>query len=76
MADLKSLDLLDNSYCSYCESGDFADSECPIEIDAVGGLRTATETFLKSAPYISDELDFDQRNDHSSVVPKYYVNSY
>ena len=76
MADLKSLDLLDNSYWSYCESGAFDDAECPIEIDAIAGLRTATEKFLRSAPYISDELDFDQRNDHSNLVSKYHVNSY
>ena len=76
MADLKSLDLLNNSYWSYCESGEFADAECPIEIDAISGLRTATEEFLRSAPYISDELDHDQRNDHSTLVPKYHVNSY
>jgi hypothetical protein len=76
MADLKNLDLLDNSYWSYCESGEFADSECPIEIDAIARLRVATEEFLHSAPYISDELNHDQRNDHSTLVPKYYVNSY
>ena len=76
MADLKSLDLLANAYWSYCESGVFDDAECPIEIDAIAGLRTATEEFLKSAPYISDELDHDQRNDHSTLVPKYHVNSY
>ena len=76
MADLKNLDLLDNSYWSYCEPGVFDDAECPIEIDAIAGLRTATEEFLRSAPYISDELDFDQRNDHSTLVPKYHANSY
>jgi len=76
MADLKSLDLLDNAYWSYCESGVFDDTECPIEIDDFHGLRTYTEKFLKSAPYISDELDHDQRNDHSTLVPKYHVNSY
>jgi hypothetical protein len=76
MADLKSLDLLDKAYWSYCESGVFDDAECPIEIDAIAGLRTATEQFLQSAPYISDELDHDQRNDHSTLVPKYHVNSY
>jgi hypothetical protein len=54
----------------------FDDAECPIEIDAIAGLRTATEDFLKSAPHISDELDHDQRNDHSTLVPKYHVNSY
>jgi|TARA_R110000868_G_scaffold313_10_gene2605 hypothetical protein len=76
MADLKNLDLLDNSYWSYCEPGVFDDAECPIEIDAIAGLRTVTEEFLRSAPYISDELDFDQRNDHSTLVPKYHANSY
>ena len=76
MADLKSLDLLDNSYWSYCESGEFSDADCPIKIDDFHGLRTYTEQFLKSAPYISDELDHDQRNDHSTMVPKYHVNSY
>jgi hypothetical protein len=76
MADLKSLDLLDNADWSYCESGVFDDAECPIEMDNFHGLRAYTEEFLKSAPYISDELDFDQRNDHSTLVAKYHVNSY
>ena len=76
MADLKHHGVLDRSYWSYCESGVFDDAECPIEIDAVAGLRMATEEFLQSAPYVSDELDFDQRNDHSILVPKYHVNSY
>jgi hypothetical protein len=76
MADLKSLDLLDNSYWSYCETGVFDDAECPIQIDDFHGLRAYTEEFLRSAPYISDELDHDQRNDHSTLVPKYHVNSY
>ena len=76
MADLKSLDLLNKSYWSYCETGVFDDTECPIEIDNFHGLRAYTEEFLKSAPYISDELDFDQRNDHSTLVPKYHDNSY
>jgi hypothetical protein len=76
MADLKSLDILDNSYWSYCEPGEFNDLDCPIEIDAIAGLRTATEKFLKSAPYVSDELDNDQRNNHSTLVAKYHVNSY
>jgi hypothetical protein len=76
MADLKNLDLLDNSYWSYCESGVFDDAECPIQIDDIAGLRGATEKFLQSAPYISDELDHDQRNDHSTLISKYHVNSY
>jgi hypothetical protein len=75
MADLKHNGILDNSYWSYCESGEL-DHNNPIEIDSIAGLRTRTEKFLQSAPYISDELDFDQRNDHRTLVPKYHVNSY
>ena len=76
MTDLKHNGILDNSYWSYCESGEFVDSECAIEIDNISGLRTRTEKFLQSAPYISDELDFDRRNDHSTLVPKYHIKSY
>ena len=76
MANLKHNGILDNSYWSYCESGVFTDAECPIKIDDISGLRTRTEKFLQSAPYISDELDFDQRNNHSTLIPKYHVNSY
>jgi len=76
MADLKHNGILDNSYWSYCESGEFVDVDCAIEIDDISGLRTRTEKFLQSAPYFSDELDHDQRNDHRTLIPKYHVNSY
>jgi len=76
MADLKHNSILDNSYWSYCETGEFVDAECAIEIDDISALRTRTEKFLQSAPYISDELDFDQRNDHRTLIPKYHANSY
>jgi hypothetical protein len=76
MADLQHNGILDQSYWSYCESGKFVDADCAIEIDGISGLRTRTEKFLQSAPYISDELDFDQRNDHRTLIPKYHVNSY
>jgi len=74
MTDLMHLGMLDNSYWSYCESGKFIDTDCPIKIGKF--IYDSTEKFLKLAPYISDELDHDQRNDHSILVPKYYVNSY
>jgi hypothetical protein len=76
MADLRHNGILNNSYWSYCETGEFVDADCAIEIDDISGLRTRTEKFLQSAPYISDELDFDQRNDHRTLIPKYHVNSY
>ena len=76
MADLRHNGILDNSYWSYCETGEFVDAECAIEIDSIARLRTRTEEFLQHAPYISDELDFNQRNNHSTLIPKYHINSY
>lgn len=75
MADLQRHGALNNSYWSYCESGDL-DADNPIEIDSIAGLAEATQKFLAAAPYVSDELDQNQRNDHSQIDPKYYVNSY
>jgi hypothetical protein len=75
MADLLRHGVLSNSYWSYCESGEL-DADNPIEIDSITGLTDATQQFLASAPYVSDELDQHQRNDHSHIEPKYYVNSY
>jgi hypothetical protein len=76
MADLSQHHVLDNSYWSYCETGELVDEDNPIEIDAIGNLRIATEQFLKSAPYYCDELDQAERNNHSGVVSKYFTDSY
>jgi hypothetical protein len=75
MADMWQNGLLDNSYWSYCETAEDDDNDCPIEIDMIS-VRSKREQFLAGAPYISDELDFDQRNDHSVLVSKYHANSY
>jgi hypothetical protein len=40
-------------------------------------LRHARSKFLEHAPYVSDELTQDERNDHSlNTEPKYFMNSY
>jgi hypothetical protein len=75
MADLHRQGILNHSYWSYCETGEL-DNSNPIEIDLIDGLRSATEQFLSHAPYVSDELDQTQRNNHNMVEPKYHVNSY
>jgi len=75
MADLQRHRVLDNSYWSYCETGDVS-ADNPIEIDSIEGLRDATAEFLAGAPYVSDELDQHTRNDHSVTESKYHVNSY
>ena len=78
MADLQSLGVLDRSYWSYCESETDHDSldECPIEIDAVSGLRQRTQEFLSSAPYFADNLTQTQRNDHSVTVDRFFSDAY
>jgi hypothetical protein len=75
MADLQRNGVLDNSYWSYCETGEL-DSDNPIEIDSIKQLRYDTERFLQGAPYESDKLDQAQRNNHAVVEPKYHANSY
>ena len=75
MADLHRHDILDHSYWSYCESGTL-DNNNPIEIDLIDGLRSAAEQFLSHAPYVSDQLDQAERNNHAATQSKYHVDSY
>jgi len=77
MADLKRQGMLDNSYWSYCEQPYGNDNDCPIEVDVIPQLRYDRSKFLERAPYVSDELTQEERNDHSlNTEPKYYMNSY
>ena len=77
LADLRSQGLLNNSYWSYCETAtDTNIEECPIEVDYLK-LKEQTLAFVAQAPYISDELTQDERNDHSlNAEPKYFMGSY
>lgn len=76
MADLHRQGVLANSYWSYCETGAIVDSENPIQIDSISGLRDAAQQFLAHAPYASDELSQDERNNHSRHEAKYFDNAY
>ena len=76
MTDLKRTGVLDNSYWSYCETGSIVDAENPIQIDSFDGLRSAVQEFLDHAPYFSDDLNQDERNNHSQQPSKYFVNAY
>lgn len=76
MADMHRQGILDNSYWSYCETGDIVDADNPIQIDEFPQLRYDTQKFLAGAPYFSDELSQDERNNHSIQEPKYYINAY
>lgn len=76
MSDLHRRGLLSNSYWSYCETGSIVDADNPIQIDAFENLRADADRFLAEAPYVSDELSMEQRNNHSIQEPKYFVNAY
>lgn len=75
MADLKRNGVLDNSYWSYCETGSMDDNN-PVQIDSFAQLQYDTQKFLAGAPYVSDNSDQTQRNDHSVTESKYHVNSF
>ena len=77
LADLRGQGLLDNSYWSYCETAtDTNVEDCPIEVDYLK-LKDQTLAFVAQAPYVSDELTQDERNDHSlNTEPKYFMGSY
>ena len=76
MADMRRRGVLDNSYWSYCQTGDIVDADNPIQIDEFSELRSNTQQFLAGAPYFSDELSMEQRNNHSIQEPKYFNNAY
>ena len=76
MADMRRQGVLDNSYWSYCETGDIVDADNPIQIDQFPQLRYDAQKFLAGAPYFSDEMSMEQRNNHSIQEPKYYKNAY
>jgi len=76
MTDLFRNQILDYSQWSYCETG-VLDDDNPIEIDSFDNLRNDTELFLKGAPFLWDQLNQDQRNDHSLIGDiEFYKNSY
>lgn len=76
MTDLHRKGILNNSYWSYCETGNIVDADNPIQIDEFPQLRYDTQKFLAGAPYVSDELSQEERNNHSIQEPKYYTNAY
>lgn len=76
MADMHRKGILDNSYWSYCETGSIVDADNPIQIDEFPQLRYDTQKFLDNAPYESDELSQQERNNHSIQEPKYFANAY
>lgn len=77
MADLKRNGLLNNSFWSYRTDITINDSPemNPIEIDQLN-LRYYMEEFVKSAPYVCDNLTPADHNDHAQTVTQHYTDSY
>ena len=77
MADLKQLHILDNAYWSYgnIDCGDLV-KDNPIEVSKIPFLEQTINNFLFNAPYYCDQLSSDQHNQHSTLVPEHYNNSY
>lgn len=75
LTDLWQSGTLSNSYWSYCEPASGPDDDCPVEVDMIS-VRSKREEFLAHAPYFSDELSNEERNNHSIVEGKYHANSY
>lgn len=76
MADMRRQGILENSYWSYCETGDIVDADNPIQIDEFPQLRYDAQRFLAGAPYFSDIMTQEERNNHSIQEPKYYNDAY
>lgn len=76
MADLWANNILEHSQWSYCETGLFDKTQCPIAVDEVQSMTSAIEQFQQHIPHWSDTMSQQQRNDHSTVVPDYFTNSY
>jgi hypothetical protein len=77
MADMKRSNMLEQSQWSYgtIDVGDrFEDN--PIEIDHDPGLRDCVEDFLSHAPYVCDDMNSDQQNDHHLTEYAHYTQSY
>lgn len=75
MADMMRNHILDDSYWSYCETGELG-TDNPIQVDEFPQLRYDITKFLAAGPYLADELEQNERNDHSRLVSKFYDNAY
>lgn len=77
MSDLHREGLLDNSDWSYNYLIDIGDrpEDNPICIDAIPGLETYMHNFLSGSPYVCDEFESEQQNDHRIVNEKLYRTS-
>jgi hypothetical protein len=69
--------LLENSIWSYDTSAEIIDSDTdnPISIKTMPGWQESARDFLSGGPYVCDDLDSDQKNDHRYVNEELYSRS-
>ena len=70
--------LLDNnSYWSY-NMVDIGDQyhDNPIQLEMFEGLNQSMQDFLQNTPYTCDDMDNQQHNQHWTLVPDHFDNSY
>jgi hypothetical protein len=77
MADLQRSGILDHSQWSYNTDLILGDdpADNPIEIDTLN-LKNSVDRFLTNGPYVCDDLDSVQHNDHHLHVSSHYTQSY
>jgi hypothetical protein len=77
MADLQRSGILDHSQWSYNTGLILGDNPAdnPIEMDTLN-LKNSVDRFLANGPYVCDDLDSAQHNDHHLHVNSHYTQSY
>jgi len=67
-----------DGYFSYNNALDVGDKETdnPIQIDRIPGMRKATYDFLDQCPFLADEFDSDYHNLYHYTVREHFENSY
>lgn len=76
MSDLHRKGFLSNSYWSYRTDITIDQDINPLHGRFFPGLLEYTETFLKGAPYVCDDLSADQQNNHKLTNLEHYNNAY
>lgn len=78
MTDLWRNGLLDRSFWSYrtdVDCGDVPENN-PIELLELHNIQEDMQRFLSGTPYVCDDLDSDQHNNHHFVETEFYTQSY
>lgn len=78
VADLANAGLLNNSQWSYQTEVtiDDAPDNNPLELDSIDGWRGVLDSFVNNGPYVCDQFDPGQQNDHHWVNLDLYTKSH